>query len=376
MNAITSDTYAAERQAFAELAKDFSAKKLIEKREEHDRYPFTCLMDDAVRDAGTVGFYGINLPADFGGVDMNATMLAAILEKVSEADAGMAGIIFANAAALEIVRAASADSDCAAVYGGIRTLGVEPVAFQSFSAPEETELPVIDGGGAVTGKVAYLALGNIAGYAVVPARHLDAHRFSYYLVDLNSPGVRRGDPVVSLGFHSCPAADITLEGAPAVLIGAKGQGPKYFGAMRDAMSVAAAAVSLGIMKGSFRDAMQYAADRYQGGRQIIGWGQVRMMLANMAVEIKIGESCLAAACRGLDGAERGWEMTAMAAAMHTGALAVRATADGVQLFGGNGYTKDYPQEKRMRDARQAHGLLGMALMRKMDYIARIIAENE
>ena len=99
-----------------------------------------------------------------------------------------------------------------------------------------------------------------------------------------------------------------------------------------------------------------------------------MMLANMAVEVKIGESCMAAACREIDCEEQGWEMTAQAAAIHIGELANRVTADGVQLFGGNGYTKDYPQEKRMRDAKQAQSLLGSPLLRKKSMIDAVIKE--
>ena len=134
-------------------------------------------------------------------------------------------------------------------------------------------------------------------------------------------------------------------------------------------------MSVGLMKGSFKEALEYAADRYQGGRQIIDWGQVRMMLANMAILTRIGESCLAAACRELDDAAPGWEKTAVAAAIHLGELANRATTDGVQLLGGNGYMKDYGQEQRMRDARQVQSLLGSALFRKIEVIGQIIEEN-
>lgn len=376
MNAITNDMLTAERRAFADLARDFSAKSLIEGRENHDRYPFGDLMERAIADAATVGFFGINLPADFGGVEMNASMLAAILVMIAREDASMAGILFANAAALEIIRAASAEAPCSDIYGAMASLGVVPVAFQSYASPDEEDLPVVNECGIASGTVRFLALGPFAEYAVVPARSGDESSYSYYLLHLKAPGVRVGDPLITLGFHACPAADVSLDCAPVRLIGRRGGGDAYHRAMRDSLSIAAAAISLGILKGAQRDAVQYAADRYQGGRQIIEWGQVRMMLANMAIESKAAECCLETACRELDAGLHGWEETAMAAAIHAGELAVRATADGVQLFGGNGYTKDYPQEKRMRDARQAHALLGMAPFRKMAFADRVIADGE
>jgi alkylation response protein AidB-like acyl-CoA dehydrogenase len=99
------------------------------------------------------------------------------------------------------------------------------------------------------------------------------------------------------------------------------------------------------------------------------------MLANMAIEAKIAESSLSMACQEMNMDVSGWEKTAEAAAIHIGEMASRAAQDGVQLLGGNGYTKDYGQEKRMRDARQAQCLLGMVPLRKMDYISRVIEEN-
>jgi alkylation response protein AidB-like acyl-CoA dehydrogenase len=373
----TANEYNEERQAFADLARDIATKKLVEQREEHDTYPFGDLFEDVIRDAGIVGFYGVNLPAEFGGVGMGTGMIAAILEKLSEADASLAAIVFTNAAALEIIHAASESADVAPLYQDMQGLGTVPVAFHAYTGPDELDIPVVNKAGAsiIFGKIDLLPIGSIAKYAVVPAKEEAGGGFSYYLVDLGGPGVQKSEPVVSLGFHACPAVDIVMEKAPARLIGIRGGGKKYFRSMRDRMSVCAAAISLGIMRGSLNDALQYTADRYQGGRQIIDWGQVRMMLANMAVETKIGESCLKAACRDMECGCAGWEKTAMAAAIHVGEMATRTATDGVQLFGGNGYMRDYPQEKRMRDARQAQCLLGMAPLRKMDYIADVIEER-
>jgi alkylation response protein AidB-like acyl-CoA dehydrogenase len=369
------DNLCDERQAFAELAHDLALKKLVENIEEHDRYPFTELYTDAIADAGTVGFYGINLNSRYGGVDMNTHMVAVILEQLSQHEAGLAGVVFTNAAALEIIRQASEETDCAQVYAAITSLGTAPLAFQSYASPAEMEIPEVDANGKLWGIARYLVLGNFADYAVIPAQKPDTHDYSLYLVNLSSHGVVKSDPILSLGFHTCPAVDITLNGADALLIGSHGKGNTYFDAMQKNMGLCAAAVSLGIMKGSLQSALQYTADRYQGGRQIIDWPQVRMLLANMAIEVKIGESVLARAGQELENGCTGWGDTSLAAAIHVGEMATRSATDGVQLFGGNGYTKDYPQEKRMRDARQAQCLLGMVPLKKIKYIAGIIDEN-
>ncbi len=88
-----------------------------------------------------------------------------------------------------------------------------------------------------------------------------------------------------------------------------------------------------------------------------------MMLAEMSLDIDVGEACLRESLRNTD-APAG---TARALAVRLGEWACRVTTDGVQLLGGNGYMSDYGQEKRMRDARMARQLLGRAPLRKQDY---------
>ncbi len=370
-----SDALCEERRAFCDLARDLAQKKLVQGVEEHDRHPFGELFTEAIADAGTVGFYSVNLGADYGGIEMNTVMVAAVLEQLAQYDASLAGVVFTNAAALEILRLGARDGDSRDCFEGIAGLGRIPLAFPSFDSPRETELPVVDAKGRLSGRGDYLVLGGIAECAVIAAAREGAPDYSWYLVGLASAGVTRSEPLVSLGFHACPAVDVFFDRAEARLIGWEGGGAGYYEEMCRGMSLCAAAISLGLLKGSLKSALEYTADRYQGGRQIIDWPQVRMMLGNMAVEERVGEACLQRACQERDNDLPGWPFTARAAALHIGEMAVRATSDGVQLFGGNGYMKDYPQEKRMRDARQAQSLLGMVPLKKMVFADSYIEEN-
>jgi alkylation response protein AidB-like acyl-CoA dehydrogenase len=371
----TAQNLTEELQAFVDLAKDFAAKELIENREENDKFPFGELYTGTIKNAGTVGFYGINLPAEHGGVGMGETALASILHTLSMTDASMAAIIFTNAAAIEIVNQASRDADCGAVYKKLSAKDALPVSFHAFTGTGENELPDVNPDGTMFGSVSFLSLGGLAKYAVLPAREPN-RKISYYLIDMNDTGVEKSDTVFSLGLHTCPAVDVFLTNTPGILIGKAGEGEKYFRAMQSRLSVGSAAMSLGIMTGSFLEALQYTKDRFQGGRQIIDWAEVRMLLANMAVEVQVGQSCLAWACHELDAKSPGWDKTSRAAAIHVAEMACRATVDGVQLLGGNGFMKDYGQEKRMRDSKQVQCLLGMAPVRKMDLIEQIINESE
>jgi len=366
-----------ELRAFNDLACSFARKELLEHVHEHE-YPYRREVTGVMKMAIEAGLFGINLSADWGGTGLDASALAGIVEEISAIDAGMAAMLFTNAAALEII-AAAAENDgesCRSTYQ--LTAGQEgiPLAFQSYVSPDEIDFPEVSGKDKylLNGNLPLLSLGGMARYAIASGARQKETRFSYYLIDLSAPGVMKSDPVLTLGFQACKAVDINLTDVPGLLIGAEGAGNIYFQKMLSAMSVPAAALSLGIMQGCFKEAFDYTRQRWQGGRNIVEWSGVRMKLAEIAIQIDVAKSCLSGICSAYDTASSGANNPAVAAAIHISEMACSATSEGVQLLGGNGYMKDYGQEKRMRDARQARSLLGMSGLKKMKYIDRIIEE--
>jgi alkylation response protein AidB-like acyl-CoA dehydrogenase len=93
-----------------------------------------------------------------------------------------------------------------------------------------------------------------------------------------------------------------------------------------------------------------------------------MLLGDMAVQVKVAEMVVSEAALVVDQKEPQWELSARAAALHLAELACKLTTDGVQVLGGNGYMKDYGQEKRFRDAKQVQSLMGMAPIRKLGLV--------
>ena len=364
-----------ELEAFNDLAESFAKKELLAHVHERE-FPYALDAAEAVEAAREAGLLSVNLPADWGGTGLDASVLAGMLSRISIVDAGIAGILFTHAAALEIISAAVDRGDCAEVCRLVSGREGSPLAFQVYGGPGEIELPAVAGEGVnqLSGRLPLVALGRMARHAVVPGARPGGEKFSWYLVDLSLDGVKKSDPVLTLGMQACQAVDIELDAVPALLLGAEGQGGAYFRTMQARMSAGAAAISLGIMEGSFREALAYARQRWQGGRYLEEWSGVRMMLARMAVQIEVSRCCLAGCGIAGNGAAFGGEGSALAAALHISELACAATSEGVQLLGGNGYMKDYGQEKRMRDARQARCLLGMGGLRMMSFIGTIMEE--
>ncbi|MCX5852834.1 MAG: acyl-CoA dehydrogenase family protein [Deltaproteobacteria bacterium] len=363
-----------DMKSFQDLAHNFASKELAHRREESDRYPFGLFDDTVLAKAHELGFLGITLPEDMGGIGQGVRALCVILECICRTDASLAAIIFTNTLAQEILLKAGAVDLLRQV-----TVSNNPkdilISFPSYSNPEEHKnLPFAtkgDMGYSLSGSIDYVVLAPIASQALIPARITGQDGYSLFLVDLRSPKVKKGESLFSLGVHACPVADITLNGAEARLVGQEGKGPAFFEETANMMYVAAAAVSLGIMKGSFDYALTYSNEREQGGWPIINWSEMKMILADMAIQMNIAEMAVSEACNAIEKKVAGWDVCAKTTALHVQNVACLVTTDGIQILGGYGYMKDYGQEKRFRDAAQNKALLGMAPLRKMDLIDQI-----
>jgi alkylation response protein AidB-like acyl-CoA dehydrogenase len=254
------------------------------------------------------------------------------------------------------------------------------VACPSFSNPaQEDNLPEAARSGrdyTVSGTLKFLVLGGLANRAVIPACTISGGPFSFFLIDLDQEGIEKSGPVFSLGLHACPAVDVTFKNAKACLIGKEGEGGIYFQKVSRTLYAAAAAMNAGIMRGSFDEAFAYAKERFQGGCEIINWSEVSMSLANMLVKADVADLCVAQVCQSIEQGAGQWDRHGIAAALHIHELACDVVTDGIQVLGGNGYMKDYGQEKRYRDAHQVQSLLGVAPMKKIAMIRELAGLND
>lgn len=357
------------------MARDFAHKELVEGREERDRYPFAPLFEEVLAKAHEVGFFTILSPEETGGAAEPVQALCLVLEELCREDASLGGAVFTAALSQELLRQSGSEEAFKKASAGAASPREVLPAFPSFHNPSDTPLSLqaVEEGGAyrLTGKAEFVVLGNVASLALLPAGSADGG-WSLYLVDLRGEGVEIGEPLLSLGLHACPAVDLLLHGATGELVGEEGKGEGYFEAAVDRLSVAAAAASCGVMKGSFETALDYARQRIQGGREIVNWSEVRMILSSMAVRAKAAEMLVRRAAAAVDAASPGWALASRAAALQVQEAATEVTCDGIQLLGGNGYMQDYGQEKRFRDAKQLQALLGTAPLRKLRYIRRVV----
>lgn len=166
-------------------------------------------------------------------------------------------------------------------------------------------------------------------------------------------GFRAGKKEDKLGWRASDTCELIMEDVevPAEnLLGAEGGGFVNFMRTLDNGRVGIAALSLGIAEGAFEQALQYTSVRKQFGQAIAQFQGVQFQLADMAMEIEAGKHLMFHAAWLAENGKPFSREAAMAK-LFCSELAMRATITAVQLHGGYGYTKDYPVERYMRDAK-------------------------
>lgn len=286
-----------------------------------------------------LGFHNLCAPEHRGGLQADASILAAVLYPLAQQDATTASIVYASAAAWHVI----AEQDNARLSPDLLDGWL---AWPAFHDVHEQAWPEVDGQGNISGSAELLLAGTFAGSAVLPARDKRTQKLLYVLVRLAQPGVSRSKAVRTLGLSAAGIVDITFSNAKGKRL--KTDVDTFPRIHTDRLLVAAAALSAGVIAATIATVDGYVQERQQGGGRISGWGEVRRLLAEMHQQGDVVDTLL-------------MQMLSQPAThpdqhhrylVHINLLATAITANGVQLLGGNGYMKDYGQEKRMRDVRQ------------------------
>lgn len=174
-----------------------------------------------------------------------------------------------------------------------------------------------------------------------------------FIVERGTPGFSAGKKENKLGMRASETAEMIFENCripDSQRLGEVGDGFRQAMKILDGGRISIAALSAGIAKGAYEAALQYSKERYQFDQPITNFQGISFKLADMATEIMAADLLIAQAC---DLKNRGEKMTkesAMAKYLAS-EVAVKVANDAVQIFGGYGYTKDFPVEKHYRDAK-------------------------
>ena len=190
------------------------------------------------------------------------------------------------------------------------------------------------------------------------------------------PGFRSGKKEDKLGWRASDTRELILEDVEVPeeqRLGEEGQGFINFMRTLDAGRIGIAALSLGIAEGAFEQALGYSVERRQFGQPIVHFQGVQFQLSDLATEIEAGKQMTYHAAW-LAQRGRPYTKEAAMAKLFCSELAMRATIKAVQVHGGYGYTKDYPVERMMRDAKVCEIGEGTSEVQRMVIAKQLLRE--
>lgn len=195
--------------------------------------------------------------------------------------------------------------------------------------------------------------GNVAVVIVRTGEKGDGHGMTAFVIEKGTPGFKAGKKENKLGMRASETAELIFDNCRVhqnQILGEVGDGFVQAMKVLDGGRISIASLSIGIAKGAFDAAVKYSKERQQFGRPISSFQGIAFKLADMATEIEAAELLT---FRAADLKNRGQKVTKESAyaKYYASEVAVRVANDSVQVFGGYGYTKDFPAEKFYRDAK-------------------------
>jgi len=195
--------------------------------------------------------------------------------------------------------------------------------------------------------------GEVAVVLVRTGDLLDSHGITAFVVERNTPGFSGGKKENKLGMRASETAELIFEDCrihESQILGKIGEGFSQAMKILDGGRISIGALSLGIAKGAYEAAVKYSKEREQFGKPISQFQAIAFKIADMSTDIEAAELLLLQAAHLKNSKKKLTKESAMAK-YYASEVAVRVSTEAVQIFGGYGYTKDFPVEKFYRDSK-------------------------
>jgi butyryl-CoA dehydrogenase len=343
------------------LCRDFAARELIphaHRWDEEHTFP-----KEAVKKLAELALLGVAVPERYGGAGLDNVAYAVAIEEISRGCASTGVILSVNNSLYcdPLLKYGTEEQKQAYLVPFARgeKLGcfglTEPEAGSDAAAQQTTAVRKGDHY-AINGSKNWITNGPVADAMVLFAMTDKAagHRgISAFVVPTDTPGFTRAKPDRKMGICASPSCSIFFEDCqvPAKnLLGQPGDGFKIAMSTLDGGRIGIAAQALGIARAAFEEARAYALDRKTFGQPIAQHQAIQFMLADMATELDAARLLTHKAARLKDAGVRHSAESAMAK-LYASEMASRVANKALQVFGGQGYSKEFDAERHVRDAR-------------------------
>ena len=351
-----------EQQMLRKMYREFAeneVKPLAEEIDEEERFPM-----ETVEKMAKLGMMGIYFPKEYGGAGGDVLSYAMCVEELAKVCGTTAVIVSAHTSLC-----------CAPIYENgteeqkrkylpdllsgrkIGAFGLtEPNAGTDASGQQTTAVKNENGDYVLNGSKCFITNGNVADTFVVFAmtdKSKGNHGISAFIVEKSFPGFSTGKHEKKMGIRGSSTCELIFEDCIVPkenLLGPIGKGFKVAMTTLDGGRIGIAAQALGIAQGAIDECMKYVKERVQFGKPIWAFQNTQFQLADMQTKVDAARLLVYRAAQAKQDGEPYGHMAAMAKlfASETASDVTRRT---LQLIGGYGYTREYPFERFMRDAK-------------------------
>lgn len=345
----------------AEIARNFSQqhiKPYVMQWDESQEFPV-----EALKQMGALGMMGVLVPEQYGGAGLTYFEYKTIIEEIAKVD-GSIGLsvaahnslctghllAFGNEEQKQKYLPKLATAEWIGAWGLTEANTGSDAGNMQCTAARDGNNWIING------TKNWITHGRSGDVAVVICRTGEPrakNNATAFVVEKGTPGFSGGKTENKLGMRASETAEMVFDHCvvpDANRLGEVGDGFRQSLKVLDGGRISIASLSLGIAKGAYEAALQYSQERHQFDKPIASFQAIAFKLADMATEIQAAELLTLQAC---DLKIRGEAVTKVAAMAkyYASEVAVKVATDAVQIFGGYGYTKDFPVEKYYRDAK-------------------------
>ena len=350
-----------DQRMIRDLARKIARERIAPRAAHYDEtetYP-----EESIRALMDAGLYGIWLPEEYGGTDMGCLALALVCEEIAWACAATATqYLDQPLGGLPILLAGTeeqkekylprlATGEMLAAYSLSEPGAGSDAAGLRTTAVRQGDHYVLNG------SKQWCTNGDHADVIVVFATvdpKLRAKGVTAFLVEKGMPGFSVGKKEKKLGIRASPTVALHFTDCPVPVdqrLGEEGEGFRIAMQTLDVTRPATGAMAVGIGQAALDAAVAYARERQQFGQAIAAFQGVQFMLADMAMQVHAARLMVHHAARQVDAGIRSNTYEASMAKCWAGDAAMKVATDAVQVFGGYGYTREYPVERFMRDAK-------------------------
>ncbi|NBW34790.1 MAG: acyl-CoA dehydrogenase [Cytophagia bacterium] len=349
------------QRMIAQMIRDFGAKEIKPKMmdwDETQEFPVKLF-----NKLGELGLMGVLVPQEYGGAGFGYLEYVTAIVELSKID-GSIGLsmaahnslctnhilTFGNEAQKQQYLPKLASGEWIGAWGLTEPNTGSDAGNMRTVAVKDGDYYVING---AKNFITHGKSGNVAVVIVRTGNVGDSHGMTTFVIEKGTPGFTSGKKENKLGMRASETAELIFQDCrihKSQMLGKEGEG--FIQAMKilDGGRISIAALSLGIATGAYEAALQYAQERHQFNQPISKFQGIAFKLADMATKI---EAARLLTYRSADMKNKGFNVNkeSAMAKLYASEIAVEVATEGVQIFGGYGYTKDFPAEKYYRDAK-------------------------